>query len=65
MCSGSAIWFQVKRVVIGDSTSFTGPEDVLKQNGVEVVALNRRECISLCEKFAARSPRAWEDEISK
>lgn len=65
MCTGAALWFQVKRVVIGDSQSFTGPEDVLRREGVEVVVLNTRECVQLTEKFRARAPEQWEDEIAR
>jgi len=65
MCTGSAVWFQVKRVVIGDNQSYTGPEEVLKQNGIEVVVLNTQECIKLTQKFVASSPEQWEDEIGR
>ena len=65
MCTGAALWFQVKRVVIGDSKSYTGPEELLKEKGVDVVVLNTRECIQLTEKFVARAPEQWEDEIGR
>lgn len=63
MCTGSALWFEVKRIVIGDSISFTGPEDLLREKGVDVVVLNTRESIELTEKFKAQKPKEWGTEI--
>lgn len=65
MCTGAALWFEVGRVVIGDSLSFTGPEDLLREKGVEVVTLNTRECVSLTEKFKAQKPEEWGQEIAR
>ena len=65
MCTGAALWFEVKRVVIGDSQSFTGPEETLRQNGVEVVVLDTKECVQLTEKFKGRAPEQWEEEIAR
>ena len=65
MCAGAALWFQVRRVVIGDGTSYAGAEDVLRREGVEVVRLDTRECVELMERFKMRSPEQWEDEIAR
>lgn len=65
MCTGAAIWFQVHRVVIGDSKSFRGPEALLREKGIEVVSLKSRECVQLMEKFVARAPQEREDEVGR
>ncbi|KAK5173851.1 cytosine deaminase [Saxophila tyrrhenica] len=63
MCTGASVWFQVGRVVIGDSTTYTGPEDVLRNNGIEVVVLNTEECINISKKFIENSPEKWSDTV--
>jgi creatinine deaminase len=63
MCTGASIWFQVARVVIGDSTTYTGPEDVMRSNGIEVIVLNTEECISISKKFIENSPEKWTDTV--
>jgi cytosine/creatinine deaminase len=63
MCTGAAIWFKVARVVIGDSTTYTGPEDLLRSRGIEVVNLNHEECINLSKKFIEAHPEKWADTI--
>ena len=57
------MWFQVGKVVIGDSTTYTGPENVLRDNGIEVVVLNTEECISISRKFIENSPEKWTDTV--
>ncbi|KAG7442951.1 cytidine deaminase-like protein [Guyanagaster necrorhizus] len=39
MCSGACLLFGIPRVVIGENTTFTGPESFLKERGVEVINL--------------------------
>lgn len=63
MCTGAAIWFKVARVVIGDNTSFTGPEDVLRSNGIDVVNLDAEECISISKRFIETYPDKWTDTV--
>lgn len=65
MCTGAAIWFQVARVVIGDSTNYTGPEAVLRSNGIEVIVLNTDECVSMAKIFIESSPHKWTDTVRK
>ena len=65
MCTGAAIWFQVAKVVIGDNVNYTGPEDVLRSNGIEVVVLNTDECVSMSRKFIESSPDKWSDTVRK
>lgn len=68
MCAGAALWFRVRRVVIGgdgDGTSDSGPEEVLRREGVEVVRLQTRECGELMERWRARAPEMWEEEMGR
>src|SRR4030042_2679789 len=36
MCSGTAILFKIKRIIIGENTSFQGAEKLLIQNGIDI-----------------------------
>ncbi|MEQ9695521.1 nucleoside deaminase [Shimia sp. SDUM112013] len=47
MCAGALVWLGVKRVVIGDSTAFSGNEEWLMQSGLEVIEANDPDSISL------------------
>ena len=40
MCTGTILLYGIGRVVIGESTTFTGPEHLLREAGVEIVQLD-------------------------
>lgn len=63
MCTGACILYGVKRVVIGENTTFVGGEAYLKQRGVEVVNLKNAECQQLMGRFIENEPRIWHEDI--
>ena len=65
MCSGAIILYNIPKVVIGDDISLMGAEDLLKDNGVEVVVLNDKEVIDLFNKYLEKYPEKWEEELAK
>ncbi|MBX9585967.1 MAG: nucleoside deaminase [Gammaproteobacteria bacterium] len=60
MCTGTIIQFKIGRVVIGDTIN-SGPANVelLKQKGVEVIALDDPDSIALVKKFRKEKPDLW------
>src|ERR671939_757170 len=44
MCSGTALLYQIPRVVIGENRTFRGPEDYVRSRGVELEILDDPEC---------------------
>src|SRR5215203_4676753 len=36
MCSGAIVLYGIPNVVIGENTTFRGPEDYLRENGIKV-----------------------------
>ena len=54
MCAGAAIWFKVGRVVIGENSSMSGREELLKSHGIDVVLLDNQECKDLVAEFTAK-----------
>ena len=65
MCSGAILLYKIPKVVIGEHTTFRGPEDYLRSRGVELVILNNEECIGLMRDFIAASPELWNEDIGE
>jgi cytosine deaminase len=65
MCSGAALLYKIPRIVIGEHTSFRGPEDYLRSQGVELVILDDEECIRLMRDFIAARPDLWNEDIGE
>jgi cytosine deaminase len=63
MCSGTVLLYKIPRVVIGENTTFQGPEAYVRSRGVELEILNLPECIKLMEDFIAARPELWNEDI--
>jgi cytosine deaminase len=63
MCSGAIILYGIGRCVIGENRTFTGPEDLLRSKGVEVIVSDSAECFGLMKAFIARFPEVWNEDI--
>ncbi len=64
-CSGLVRQFGIGAVVIGESRTFRGGADWLRENGVEVIDLDDRECRALLEDFIAQHPAIWHEDIGE
>ena len=65
MCSGMILLYKIPRVIIGENITLKGPEDYLKNNGVELINLNLKECKSLLDNYINKNPDIWNDEIER
>ncbi|MEM6885239.1 MAG: nucleoside deaminase [Verrucomicrobiota bacterium] len=65
MCSGAAILYGVPKVVIGENRNYMGFEDTLRDNGVEVVVLQDKECIQIMQDFIRDKPELWYEDIGE
>lgn len=63
MCTGAILLYGIPKVVIGENKTFMGAEELLKQNGVEVVVADNPECIRLMEDFIKSNPQLWNEDI--
>ena len=63
MCTGAVLLYGIPRVVIGENRTFLGAEDLLRENGVEVVVLDDAECVAMMQKFIADNPTLWNEDI--
>ena len=65
MCAGTVVQFNIKKVVVGESKTFAGAEDFMKQHGVEVINLDNKECIEMMETFIREKPELWNEDIGE
>jgi cytosine deaminase len=63
MCSGTALLYQIPRIIIGENVTFQGPEDYVRSRGVILEILNLPECIQLMKEFIAAKPQLWNEDI--
>lgn len=65
MCSGAVLLYRIPSVIVGENTSFQGPEEHLRSRGVNVTVLNNPECIEIMEKFIKENPSLWDEDIGE
>lgn len=64
-CSGLVRQFHIGTVVVGESRTFAGGIDWLRENGVEVIDMESRECRELLEGYIAEHPEIWNEDIGE
>jgi creatinine deaminase len=64
-CSGLIVQFRIGKVVLGESRTFRGGIDWLRERGVEVVDLDSPECVALLAGFIAAHPEIWNEDIGE
>jgi creatinine deaminase len=62
-CSGLIRQFGIGTVVVGESRTFQGGVDWLRESGVTVVDLDSQACVDLLQSFIARHPDIWDEDI--
>jgi cytosine/creatinine deaminase len=63
MCSGAALLYGIRRIVIGENRTFRGPESYLVSRGVELIILDDERCVTLMREFIAHCPGLWNEDI--
>jgi creatinine deaminase len=64
-CSGLVRQFNIGTLIVGESRTFAGGLDWLRENGVNVIDLDSAECRQLLEAFIARHPEVWNEDIGE
>jgi len=64
-CSGLVRQFGFGTLVVGESRTFAGGIDWLREHGVNVVDLDSSECRELLEGFIKESPAVWNEDIGE
>ena len=65
MCSGTALLYDIPKIVIGENRTFQGPEDYVRSRGVELEIVDNEECIALMQQFIATHPQLWNEDIGE
>jgi cytosine deaminase len=65
LCSGAVVQFGIRKVVVGESRTFPGAPDFMRQHGVEVIDLDLPECVELMTRFIAANPELWNEDIGR
>ena len=65
MCTGTAVLHGIKRVVIGENTTYMGAEHWLEEHGVDTLVLHDQRCIDLMTRFQDELPDLWAEDIGK
>jgi cytosine deaminase len=63
MCAGTALLYEIPRIVIGENRSFQMSEDLLRSHGVQLDVLDDPECIALMQQMLAERPQLWAEDI--
>jgi len=65
MCSGAILLYGIPKIIVGENKTFQGPEQYVRDRGVEVTVLNDSECIEIMEKFIQDNPTLWNEDIGE
>ncbi|HAH31398.1 MAG TPA: tRNA-specific adenosine deaminase [Elusimicrobia bacterium] len=64
MCSGAILLYKIPAVVIGENSTFKGPENYLKKR-VRLINLDLEECKDLMAAFIKEKPELWNEDIGE
>ncbi len=65
LCAGAVVQFGIKKVIAGESQTFSGAKDFMKSHGVEVIDLDLAECKQLMSEFIYNHPQLWNEDIGR
>lgn len=64
-CSGLVRQFGIGTVVVGESRTFRGGIDWLREHGITVIDLDNPECAKLLGGFIRSQPLLWHEDIGE
>lgn len=65
LCSGAVVQFEIKKVIVGESATFPGGPEFMREHGVEVTDLDLDECKKLMTDFIEANPKLWNEDIGE
>ena len=65
MCAGTIVQFRIKKVIVGESETFSGAREFMEQHGVEVIDLDIQECKDMMKEFIETKPEIWNEDIGE
>jgi len=64
-CSGLIRQFRIMTLIVGESRTFHGGIDWLRDHGVHVIDMASAECEQLLAAFIEREPDVWNEDIGE
>ena len=64
-CSGLVRQFGIGTVIVGESQTFSGGMDWLRENGIEVIDMQSWKCKDMLGGFIAKHPEIWNEDIGE
>jgi cytosine deaminase len=64
-CSGLIVQFRIGTVVIGESRTFRGGIDWLRDRGIRTIDLDSSACVELLATFIRAHPQVWNEDIGE
>jgi creatinine deaminase len=64
-CCGLIVQFRIGCVVVGESRTFRGGIDWLRERGVEVFDLDSKDCAALLTGYIHQHPAVWNEDIGE
>src|SRR5580698_6256597 len=64
-CCGLIVQFRIGAVVVGESRTFRGGVDWLRERGVEVIDLGSADCEALLRGYIGAHPEVWNEDIGE
>ena len=65
LCAGAVVQFKIKRVIVGEASTFPGAREFMETHGVEVANLNLAECKKMMTQFIEEKPELWHEDIGE
>ena len=65
LCAGAVVQFGIKKVIVGENTTFDGAGEFMRSHGVKVINVNSQECIDLMTNFIEKNPELWNEDIGE
>jgi cytosine/creatinine deaminase len=65
LCSGAAVQFGIRKVIVGESRTFAGGPEFMRSHGIEVIDLDLAECVEMMTEFIAAHPALWNEDIGR
>ena len=64
-CSGLIRQFGIGTVIVGEARNFRGGIDWLRENGVNVIDMESKECEELLAQYIAKNDALWKEDLGE
>jgi creatinine deaminase len=64
-CCGLIVQFRIGAVVVGESRTFGGGVEWLRERGVEIIDMDSAACVSLLGGYISQHPEVWNEDIGE